>query len=648
MIRALLFLVATLVVAAATVRLALIAPLRSGLDRVLAAAVIACAQIVVSVLVAGALLRSLTTGTVLLIAAAITVAVFGLTAKMTPQVQLRSLRFSAADLWRNARAHPWTAVLVSTAALALLWRVVIVYALPPYAYDSLGYHLPTVAGWLQYSHIGTEHLHIYQVSFPANVELLDTWVALFLRSDVWIGAVQIPFAVMGAAAVVGMARLAGIGRAAAVAAGALFVLSPIVLTQSSTNYVDLAVAALFLAGIYFILRASPPAAWASEADREHSRDAAWSRSYLVLAGCAVGLAAGAKPIGPLLGVVAVICLLAGIVVSRRRLGLRWNRPVLAVVLVLAPMLCLGSFWYVRDLVEFSNPLYPAKLQVAGVTLFDGTVQHLPSRLPTGSGLSAIVHSWGHDLTRLRQGGSGQYDRVDEFEGGMGLVYLFLGLPLLIPLVITAWRRNQMLFWTFLVPLGLLFAIQPYKWWSRFTIFLLAPALVGIALFIDRSGSRRLKVAAQALTLAFVALGLWFSSSHMVGWKHVYGARKIVSFAAKPTGERTLGRLFIPELRWVDDVAPKARIATYLHVSIAKDEFPPFYGLYGRRFRHRVFALPNKPRAETMNWLGKHSIGYVYVKRPSSQDTWLHGDPRFRLLFGNARVAAYAAPRGSRR
>jgi hypothetical protein len=88
-----------------------------------------------------------------------------------------------------------------------------------------------VAGWLQYGHIGTQHLHLYSASFPANLELLFTWVAVFLRSDVWIGAVQMPFAVVGAMAVVGIARLAEVRWPAAIAAGALFVLSPIVLTQ---------------------------------------------------------------------------------------------------------------------------------------------------------------------------------------------------------------------------------------------------------------------------------------------------------------------------------------------------------------------------------------------------------------------------------
>jgi hypothetical protein len=636
---AVLFLLANLIVAATAVRLATVLPLRGALDRVLAAAVLATTQIVASLLIAGTVLQSLRPGTVLLLNAAIVIAVFWVSSRRGSPVRLASVRAVATDLWSDLRSHPWVAALVAVAVIALLWRVVIAYALPPYGYDSLAYHLPTVAGWLQYGHIGTAHLHIYSASFPANVELLFTWLALFLKSDVWIGTVQIPLAVMGALAVVGFARVAGVRRPAAIAAGALFALSPIVLTQASSNYVDLGVGVLFLTGIYFVLRAFPPAAWGSDADR------GWSPTCLVLAGCAAGLAVGAKPVGPILGFVTLLCLVIGAVVSRRRSGLTVDRPIVYALLLLVPLVGLGAFWYVRDLVEFSNPVYPGSVKLLGHTLFDGPGITL-LRLPTGSGPSAIVHSWGYDLTRLFNHSSGRWDRADEFEGGMGLAWLVLGLPLLIPFVIGAWKRNRMLFWTFLFPFGLLFAIQPYRWWTRFTIFLLAPAFVAIVAFVDRTGSRGLRIAVQSLTLACVAFSLWFSSSHFVGWGHTYDAHQVISIAQKPTSQRTLGRLFLPELRWVDSVGPRARIAVYQFFSTHTDEFPPFYALWGRHFKHRVYALPKLSRTATLQWLPAHSIGYVYVRRGTPQDTWLRSDPRYRVLFSDAKVAAYATAKAA--
>ncbi len=640
-----LFALANGIVVATAFRLATTAPLRCTLDRMLAAAVIGAAQIVVSLLIVGWALQALTPGAVLLTNAVIAVAAFALTRRLSPPLGPPRRLVPWLELWRTVCRHRWAALLVAVAGLALVWRLVLVYAFPPYTYDTVAYHLTTVAEWLQHGHMDTQHLHLHSASFPENMELLYAWVAVFLRSDQWIGAVQIAVALVGAASVAGMARLARIGWPAACAAGALFVLSPIVLTQSSTNYVDLGVGAFFLAGTYLMLQAFPSAVWGRQVDGEPAGSArSWSRSSLVFAGAAVGLAVGAKSIGPLLGGVSLVCLLAGIAVSRRRLGVARVRPAMCVLLVVLPLLCLGSFWYVRDLVEFSNPLYPANIKVLGVTIFHGPEPGLPSRLPSGSGPLAIAHSWGYDLTRLFQHSSGKYDRVDEYEGGLGLVWLLLGLPLLSRLAIAAWRSNQMLFWSLLVPLGLLFAIQPYRWWSRFTIFLLAPALVAIALSVDSSSSRRLKLAVQSLTLVCVAISLWLSSTHVIAWGHVYGIDGIVSTAQKPWHQRTLGRLFLPELRWVDDIAPKARIAAYLRVNIKKDDFPPFYGLYGRHFEHTVSALPHDTHAATLAWLDAHSIDYVYVRRPSQQDSWFQADKRFRPLFVNARVAAYATPR----
>ena len=260
-----------------------------------------------------------------------------------------------------------------------------------------------------------------------------------------------------------------------------------------------------------------------------------------------------------------------------------------------------------------------------------------------SGLSAIVHSWGYDLTRLFNHSSGRWDRADEYEGGLGLVWLLLGLPLLIPFTIATWRRNRMLLWSFLVPLAVLFAVQPYRWWNRFTIFLLAPGLMAVAYCVDAAGSRRLRLGLQSLTLACVAVSLWFSSTHFVGWGHVYGIDRVAALVGKPAQQRSLGRLFLPELRWVDHVERHARIATSLRVDIARDRFPPFYGLWGRHFDHRVFALPRLSRTATLRWLQARSIGYAYVQRGTAQDAWVRAEPQVRTLFADRRVAAYALP-----
>ena len=61
-----------------------------------------------------------------------------------------------------------------------------------------------------------------------------------------------------------------------------------------------------------------------------------------------------------------------------------------------------------------------------------TDRALPQMAPPGttSQRVAVVRSWAHDFTRLFRSPAGRYHEYGEFQGGMGLVWLLLGLPLL--------------------------------------------------------------------------------------------------------------------------------------------------------------------------------------------------------------------------
>jgi hypothetical protein len=627
-------LVATLLVAVVAYRLATVLDLRGDLDRVLAAAVIATSQIVGSMLVAGAVLGALKPGVVLLVNAVVVLVVVALTRDRSWRLKVSPP--PPATLAAAVRAHPWSSALVALAAIALAWRLLIAYTFPPYSWDGLAYHLTAVAGWLQDERIGENQLHIYASTFPMNGELVGAWLALFHRTDTWIDAFQMPFAIIGAIAVAGLARLAGASRSGAVAAGCVFVLSPIVQTQATAEYVDLFVAALFLASLYLLLRAT-------QSDGR-------STVYFVLAGCAAGLAVGGKPTGPFFLLALLVSLVAGLLIGRRPRSL--THRVIPVLLFLVPALALSGFWYARDAVEHSNPIYPARVELAGEVILRGPGVTQMAPPGTTSQRAAVLRSWGHDLTRLFHGATGRYHEYGEVQGGMGLVWLLLGLPLLAVFVVQLASRRSALFWTFLVPVGLLFALQPYRWWSRFTIVLLAPALVALVVVLESITSRLLRIAIQSLTLVFAAIAVWFSSGRVIQWDHVYDLRETVSLAGRSPGERTLGRLFLPSFRWVDDIEPNARIATAIPVYINEQQcadcpdLPFFYGLYGHHFDHRVFRLRGSDRDSMLAWLRRNRIDYVYVSRRTRYARWLASDPAFRLLHEDGLVAAYATGRSA--
>ena len=98
--------------------------------------------------------------------------------------------------------------------------------------------------------------------------------------------------------------------------------------------------------------------------------------------------------------------------------------------------------------------------------------------PPGSGAGsawpvAVVDSWAEDLLPWRHG---TYD-FEQRLGGLGPLWSWLGV-LTIPMVVGLWRRRSAAL-AAIAPIFILFLIQPYRWWARFTLPLAAVGAIAI-------------------------------------------------------------------------------------------------------------------------------------------------------------------------
>ncbi|MGK5169806.1 ArnT family glycosyltransferase [Geodermatophilus sp. CPCC 205761] len=357
--------------------------------------------------------------------------------------------------WRRPRtALEWvTASMVLLVAGHLVVRAVLAVRLAPFGYDALGYHLPAV-GWLvQDGRLPGPETGIWVSGYPLGGELLAAWPAVLLHDDVLSRGVQVLSAVLGGTATIGLARAVGAARVPSVLAGCLFLMTPALLAQTMTAYVDVTAASLSLAGVCFLVR------WARDPWDGHGR--------LVVAGLATGLAVGTKHIA-VLG--AVASLVAVTVVALRQERTR-VLPVTAMFFV--PAFIAGGGWYVENLLVTGNPVYP--VAVAGLP---GAVE--PGRFSTSppgtslEGLMAVPYSWAHDL--LPRSGISYEHRT----GGLGSLFLWIGLPCLVAVTIAAIRHRDRLWALLLGVVVVPFLVQPFPWWARFTLPLAALAAVAVA------------------------------------------------------------------------------------------------------------------------------------------------------------------------
>ena len=629
--------------------------LSSMLDRSLAFAALALAQMVTSLLIAGGVVGRLDATTVLWVNIALTgpllitwTASGGRAAK--PSDVRRRLARSVTGASRAARRHPWEGALALTAAAALAWRGLVAYVLPPYDYDGLWYHLTTVAGWVQSGDFARSPLNLWSALYPANGELTFAWPVVLTGSDTWVNGVQLGFVVLGAGAVAGLATLIGARVPASVAAGALFVLIPVNLAQTTTNYVDAAITATFLTSLYFVLRFL-----GTPGSRVHPPVTTRpSAVVLIPAGAAGGFALGTKGAGIVFVAVLSMVLAVGLGMACARRGVSWRTAVAAVAAFAIPVLAVGGFWYARNLVEFDNPLYPVKVQVLGNELFPGkfTVTEVANSLPPGDAGDRpewfrIIRSWAQDIAPWTHPGAEFYTE-EHRNGGFGMQWPWLQLPALGVLALDAASRRGISLRRLLRPLdgdraGLRYvllavaatwALNPYKWWSRWTIALPAAGAVALVTLIQRTQPLVLARAAKGVTLAVVGVSLWYTTAAIpANYGRQVRPAEVLRLADAPPRSRTTGAVFLPDYRWVDSIEDDARIGVVLGSTAETGAFSYFfYPLFGPRFGHDVVPVDAPGPDDLVRRVETTRVDYVFLRNDRPERSWAQYDDRhFRVL-----------------
>jgi len=202
-------------------------------------------------------------------------------------------------------------------------------------WDTLAYHLAVPKLWLEAGQIQFVP-YIHQSNFPFTVESLYIW-GLRWGGESGAKAFSLAFLIFGGVSVFGIARSRYEGLAGWWAALTLATV-PVVLWESGTGYIDVAHGIYGGLGVVFAARfiADPS-----------------SRAPLWLAGMFLGFAAGTKYTG--LQTIAAVCFVLFVAFSARRAVTDGFKGALLLGVVAMAVACP---WYVRNIVNTGNPVYP--------------------------------------------------------------------------------------------------------------------------------------------------------------------------------------------------------------------------------------------------------------------------------------------------
>ncbi len=202
-------------------------------------------------------------------------------------------------------------------------------------WDTLAYHLAVPKLWLQ---AGQIHFipAIHHSNFPSTVEDLYIW-GLTYGGQSGAKAFSLMFFVLGLVAIFGICRKQYSAQAGWWASLA-FATIPVVLWESGTGYIDVAHGLYGGLGVVFAAR------FLSDTK---------SRANLFIAAVMLGFAAGTKYTGlQTIGVVAFVLVVSSLRQKDLTMGIKS-----AALVGLVSMVIAGP-WYVKNVVQTGNPVYP--------------------------------------------------------------------------------------------------------------------------------------------------------------------------------------------------------------------------------------------------------------------------------------------------
>ncbi len=246
----------------------------------------------------------------------------------------------------------------------------------PLEYDSLAYHLPFIAKWIQTGSIWEPYYSAFSGPigfYPSNFELFELWAMLPFHSDWLVNLVNLPIFFLFALAMYSVCRKLKISIPLSMGAVALFLFMPQTFRQMGVPLVDIFFCYGFAMALYFL------------AEYYETR----RHADFFLLGAALGIFIGTKYLGV---PYAVPILLAGffLMLFQKKNPLTHHFP--SIILGSLGIILGGGFWYFRNWMITGNPLFPTDFSLQGVQILDGYTGYA-EKLETTS-LIANIQSWG--------------------------------------------------------------------------------------------------------------------------------------------------------------------------------------------------------------------------------------------------------------
>lgn len=459
----------------------------------------------------------------------------------------------------------------------------LIWALPPFVWDSLTYHLTNVAEWTQNGRIFLVDAPVTRVALPSNYEVFATWFTVFLHHDVIVEAAGIPSYLLAFLATYALARTLELNRTASWIAALGYISTPALILATTGTKNDPQMTALHLMAIVLVV------------DLVKRKDERIERNFVgqvVLLAMVLLYAFGTK--------MYILHLLPGLFFIGVLLAFQYRRPVawaqplrrireelkarstgarwlLAAGLSVA--IFLGGFWYVRNLMVFRNPIYPFGLKYGDTVVVEAAKKAFPlglERLPEN--LMSFAAKFGDKQEKI----------IPDLSGTTGWGWFAYGLGLSGFLWALIRRpKLRVLNLAFVISFIIMFiSIRPSLYNMRYVIWFPAILALSFGAFYDGVSKtlRFERFAFNGLVTVTVFLNLWLTLNY-----NRISINQFNLMLSYPVSQRDTARLqkHVPEeyLTALESI-PQGELLGY---NVVEDGF--VYPLYGADYAQAIQYVP---------------------------------------------------------
>lgn len=494
--------------------------------------------------------------------------------------------------------------------VSIINLLVLIFFQPTNSWDDYNYHLGFVADIIKTGQIRVfADASLYTIAYPHNIEIFNLWHVIFIRNDSLVELTNFSFLFMAGICVYAIARHFNVGRRWALIASQIIFTTPILLLTAKTTKVDISIWALFILGMYFLLKVN-------------FREIELTRNRILLLGtaAAAGLIFGAKTSGILYAAILFLVSVYLLYASKGKFFIK-KLLIFGAGFFLA-LLILGSFWYFRSWYVYGNPIYPVKINIFGIDL-PGTIQAedftngLP-QIQNRDFISRFLYTW-----EERESWFGVFYLADAKLTGNGPLWFTVLLPCYIAaLCYGIYERNKKIL-IFMLASLMLFLLLPGNWIPHYTGFIILTGCVAFAVTIQYIFTNKyLRIIVLIMTLAMHTASMFMLLNGSTFPKQMTIQRIRDTKGTANTYKFANFNIFLNNNGIEDELV----------LTTSKVWFP--YALYEADYSNNVLHLPYNHESIT-EWMEKvRTINpdYVVVNSLSPEYVFFIDNPEFKLLL----------------